>query len=356
LILGSLLKWLFDISPRETSFAERGFRGGTPEARARLEQVGKAFVHGYRAALEDSRPAAVASLLQGERRAPARRESVNVPRAGQEPGAPVTVADFSTRGSGSAHSLPAEFLGFSYEGAAMGLALLDWLTPWNRHRVADFLNGVGDPHAYMVHVGAGWVLARVPGSVDKFMARFDPLLRWLIVDGYGFHEAFFRWPRYLAGEPIPKRLQGYARRVFDQGFGRCLWFVEGAEVNRIAQTIASFPSERQSDLWSGVGLACVYAGAVSEAELRSLREAAGPFLPQLAQGAAFAAKARQRAGNLTPYQDLACSVLCGMSPSQAAQVTDEALENLPFNGPEPGYEVWRRRIQQRFLQEQEVVR
>jgi hypothetical protein len=45
-----------------------------------------------------------------------------------------------------------------------------------------------------------------------------------------------------------------------------------------------------------------------------------------------------------------------MSPSQAAQVTDEALENLPFNGPEPGYEVWRRRIQQRFLQEQEVAR
>jgi hypothetical protein len=112
--------------------------------------------------------------------------------------------------------VPAEFLGFSYEGAAMGLALLDWLTPWNRHRVADFLNGVGDPHAYMVHVGAGWVLALVPGSVDKFMARFDPLLRWLIVITVSTKRSAF-----LAGEPIPKRLQGYARRVFDQGFRRC---------------------------------------------------------------------------------------------------------------------------------------
>jgi hypothetical protein len=230
----------------------------------------------------------------------------------------------------------------------MGLALLDWLTPWNRHRVADLLNGAGDAHAYMVHVGAGWVLARVPGNVEKFMARFDPLLRWLMVDGYGFHEAFFHWPRYLAGQPVPKRLHGYARRVFDQGFGRCLWFVEGAEVARIAQTIAAFPSERQSDLWSGVGLASVYAGEVSEPELQTLRDAAGSFLPQLAQGAAFAAKARQRAGNLTPYQDLACGILCGLSAKKAAQVSDDALENLPFNGPEPAYEVWRRRIQDRF--------
>jgi hypothetical protein len=309
LILGSLLKWLFDISPRETSFAERGFRGGTPEARARLEEVGVAFVRGYQAALEDARSAPVALR---------------------------------------ADAVALEFRGFAYEGAAMGLALLDWLTPWNRHRVADFLNSAGDAHAYMVYVGAGWVLARVPGRVEKFVARFDPLLRWLIVDGYGFHEAFFHWPRYLDGEPAPKRLRGYARRVFDQGFGRCLWFVEGAEVNRIAQTIATFPSERQSDLWSGVGLASVYAGQVDEADLHSLREAAGPFLEQLAQGAAFAAKARQRAGNLTPYQDVACGVLCRMSAREAARITDEALEDLPFNGPEPAYEIWRRRIQERL--------
>ena len=315
--MGSLTKWLFDISSRETSFERRGFRGGNAAVRARLEQVGVAFTAGYRAALEDSRDAALVPKLEAS---------------------------------------ASDFRGFAYEGAAMALALLDRLTPWNRSRVAKFLAGSGDPHAYMVHVGAGWVLARMPGSVEKFIMRFDPLLRWLIVDGYGFHEAFFHFPRYLAGEPIPKRVQGYARRAFDQGFGRCLWFVEGTEVSRIAQTIGRFPTERRGDLWSGVGLASVYAGEVSEAELQSLREAAGSFLPQLAQGAAFAAKARQRAGNFKPYHDLACGVLCGLSAAEAAQVSDEALENLPADGAQPAYEIWRQRIQQRFFHDREVTR
>jgi hypothetical protein len=317
LSLGSLLKWLFDISPRETSFERRGFRGGNAAARARLEQVGAAFTAGYRAALEDANHAGLVPKLE---------------------------------------SVAADFRGFAYEGAAMALALLDRITPWNRSRVATFLSGPGNPHAYMVHVGAGWVLARLPGSVEKFISRFDPLLRWLIVDGYGFHEAFFHFPRYLAGAPIPKRLQGYARRVFDQGFGRCLWFVEGTEVDRIARTIAGFSAERRGDLWSGVGLASVYAGEVSEGDLHSLRDAARPFLPQLAQGAAFAAKARQRAGNFKPYHDAGCGVLCGLSAADAAQVSDEALENLPADGAQPAYEIWRQRIQQRFFHDREVVR
>jgi hypothetical protein len=315
--LGLLLKSLLNISPKETSFERRGFRGGNPAARARLERVGVAFTDGYRAALDDA------------------WHNVLVPKL---------------------EEVPADFRGFAYEGAAMALTLLDRLTPWNRSRVANFLRGPGDPHAYMVHVGAGWVLARMPGNVGKFMGRFDPLLRWLIVDGYGFHEAFFHFPRYLAGGSVPGRLRGYALRVFDQGFGRCLWFVEGTEVRRIAQTITGFPSERRGDLWSGIGLASVYAGEASEAELRSLCDAAHPFLPQLAQGAVFAAKARQRAGNLAPYHDLACGMLCGCSASEAAQISDEALENLPADGALPAYEIWRQRIQQRFFKPSEVTR
>jgi enediyne biosynthesis protein E3 len=315
--LGVLFQWLFDISSRETSFERRGFRGGNAGARSRLEQVGVAFTAGYRSALEDASHAALIPRLE---------------------------------------ATSPDFRGFAYEGAAMALALLDRLTPWNRSRVSKFLTGPGDPHAYMIHVGAGWVLARMPGRVEKFIARFDPLLRWLIVDGYGFHEAFFHWPRYLGGAPLPNRLQGYALRAFDQGFGRCLWFVEGTEVSRIAQTIAGFSPERRGDLWSGVGLAAVYAGEVSEAELESLRDAVGPFVPQVAQGASFAAKARQRAGNLKPYHDLACGVLCSLSAAEAAQVSDEALENLPADGAQPAYEIWRQRIQQRFFQPREVAR
>jgi len=240
----------------------------------------------------------------------------------------------------------------------MGLALLDFLTPWRRTRVNEFLRGAGDAHAYMTLVGAGWAWARLPVNVRRAGQRVDPLLGWLALDGWGFHEGFFHWPRYIAAQPPPGRLKGCERRVFDQGFGRSLWFVNGANIELIAQTISIFPPGRQADLWSGIGLAATYAGIVSEASLEELREKAGPFQPRLAQGAAFAAKARQRAGNLTDYTGLATRVLCGLSAAEAARLTDEALENLPTDADAPAYEIWRRRIENHFTpnsQPQEIA-
>lgn len=315
--MGAIAKLLFGISPRETSFEWRRFRGGKGGARERIERIGGVFAQGYHAALLNGEPAVLATELE---------------------------------------TVELEFRGFAYEGAAMGLALLDRLTPWRPSRIQGFLTGAGAPHTYMVHVGIGWIAARWPGRIEKVLTPLDPILRWLVVDGYGFHEGFFHWPRSVVGQLVPKRLQGYERRMFDQGLGRSLWFVDGADVTLLARTVDSFPLARRGDLWSGIGLASVYAGEISDHDLRLLRDTAGDFLPQLAQGAAFAAKARQRAGNLTPYTDRAAAALCGIPATQAALVTDDALENLPANGSEPGFEIWRRRIQQAFAQPRELKR
>jgi hypothetical protein len=43
----------------------------------------------------------------------------------------------------------------------------------------------------MVHIGAGWTLARLFGRAEHYLATKDSLLRWLVVDGYGFHEGYF---------------------------------------------------------------------------------------------------------------------------------------------------------------------
>jgi hypothetical protein len=241
-----------------------------------------------------------------------------------------------------------ESRGFAFEGAAMGLALLERLTPWRRRRIAPFLAGQADAHAYMVHVGIGWVWARLPFGFRRWRKKLDPLLGWLAFDGWGFHEGFFHWPKYAAGQPPPGKLSGYERRVFDQGLGRSLWFVKGGNAGLIARAIADFSPGRQADLWSGVGLAATYAGIAGRESLETLRERSGPCRPHLAQGAAFAAKARQRAGNLTDYTRLACGILCDMTAEEAAWTTDAALENLPLDTPEPAFEIWRRRIQNRF--------
>jgi hypothetical protein len=293
----------------EASFTRRGFRGSESGARERLEQIGYTFLHGYHAVLDDAEAKAVACRLD---------------------------------------TVGPELRGFAFEGAAMGLALLDRLTPWRRSRWQAFLEGPAAAHAYMVHVGAGWVLARFRRRVATAVGRMDPLLRWLALDGYGFHHGYFHWRRSVEGQTVPDRLSGYSRRAFDQGLGRSLWFVDGADVARIPATISAFPPGRHPDLWSGVGLACAYAGGVDQAALEALREAGGPYRPHLAQGAAFAAKARQRAGNPADHTDLACRVLCSMGAAEAACVTDDALKGLPSDGLDPAYEVWRRRIRARF--------
>jgi hypothetical protein len=307
-----LRRRILGISPEEVLFERRGFHAPSARIRERLEQVGLHFLHGYHSALEQPEALALALRLGDVER---------------------------------------ERRGFAFEGAAMALYLLDSLTPWRRDRFEAFLAGPGDAHAYMLHVGAGWVLARLRRSVDAALARMDPLLRWLAVDGIGFHETFFHPQRTLDRQEVPRRLSGYARRAFDQGVGRCLWFAEGADVDGIVERIEAFDGPRRADLWSGVGLACAYAGGLEPSDVRELASCAGPHRPPLAQGAAFAAKARERADNAAAHTEQACRILCGLSAAEAAALTDDMLADLPDGGAEPAFEVWRRRLAEQFARE-----
>ena len=305
LFLSWLRNHVLSISPDEATFTRRGFRQHDKASREHLEQVGRCFLDGYHAALADERIEPLVNRLDG---------------------------------------VEAEFRGFAFEGAAMGLCILDCLSPWKKDRLKSFLDGPGSNHIYMVHVGVGWALARLPWFMNRTLRTLDPLLGWLALDGYGFHEGFFHWGRYSTSLRTPRQLLGYEKRVFDQGLGRSLWFIEGADVRHIPLTIASFPETRQADLWSGVGLACAYAGGTQRQAMKNLSAAAGRYKPHLAQGAAFAAKARQRAKNPTPHTEMACELLCNMSAEAASDITDIALKALDHNGAEPSYEVWRRRI------------
>lgn len=310
-LFGQARRRFLGLSPVEASFARRGFLPAEENARQRLEQIGVTFLNGYHAALEESGFVPLARRLA---------------------------------------TVETELRGFAFEGAAMGLAILDCFTPWRKDRWRTFTYTLAQPHVYMMHVGLGWALARLRRSVTTHLAQLDPLLRWLVVDGYGFHEGYFRWPRYIERQELPSRLENYERRVFDQGLGRSIWFVKGANVTAITKTINTFPATRRNDLWSGVGLACAYAGGCSRTAIESLRAAANVHLPALAQGVAFAAKTRQRAANLTPYTENVCRLICGHSVEEAAAITDAALADLREEAGLPAYEVWRRRIQTKIAQ------
>ncbi|MGK7942039.1 MAG: DUF1702 family protein [Crocosphaera sp.] len=336
---GKLRQTFLQISPEEATFRRRGFLSTHCQTQQHLETIGKTFLQGYQTAIAFNDPSQVIVNL---------------------------------------NSLEKEYRGFAFEGAAMGLALLDRLSPWNTTRITQFLSLEGQNHIYMTYVGIGWLLARLPGGVQSYLSKLrdketqgdkfrmkqqlhskfyilnstfhtpHPLLGWLAIDGYGFHQGYFHWPEYIQGILPPKNLSGYSCRVFDQGLGRSLWFVKGANLQAIEQAIAQFQPCRRADLWSGIGLACAYAGGMKNVQLDSLKQVAKPYYAQLAQGTAFAAKTRLRAENLTEHTEIAVQNLCGMSVQQAADITDDALMGLSYEETIPAYEQWRQRIQQRF--------
>ena len=309
---GRLKKLVLGISPSQATVARRGFDIRDPALGARLEKVGITFILGYNLALEA--------------------------RSVDELGVTLDSVDL-------------EWRGFAYEGAAMALALLDYFTFARAERLGRFLRESGDRHRYMVHVGAGWAMARLPLSTGITLRPLDPTLKWLAIDGFGFHEGYFHWPTYCTGTAAGKRPAEYGARAFDQGLGRSLWFVKGGDVGAISQSISKFSEARLADLWSGIGLACAYAGAVPFDHLIKLKTTAGRYGTSLAQGAAFAAKARESAGNQTAHTENACQIFCGTSASGAAAITDAALNELKAalndskdDSETPRYEAWRRRI------------
>ncbi|HEY7418978.1 MAG TPA: DUF1702 family protein [Ktedonobacteraceae bacterium] len=241
-----------------------------------------------------------------------------------------------------------ELRGLAYEGAGMGLMLLDSLGPW-KNRMQAFLDGPGAPYLCLVYIGAGLVLPRMPRNPLRFLKRLDPFYCWMAIDGYGFYEGFFSGRRSLEEKRIPSRLSGYALRAFDHGLGRSLWFATGANTERIHAAITAFPEHRQGDLWSGIGLACAYAAGVVDREtIQALREAAGAYQPQMAVGAAIAAKFRQQASSSAPHTELSCDVLWGAPGETVARFTDTARQNVSETSSEPAYEIWRQRIAEQF--------
>ncbi len=304
-----------------TQLEVRGFHVKSPQARQLLETIGRTFLSGFGSATQ-SRDAAEAQQLLDQ--------------------------------------VPVRFRGFAYEGAAMGFSVLDALSAGGR-RCERFASGPGASHIYMVHVGMGWAMARLPRFRWRTISAPDPLLRWLVLDGYGFHQAYFRTDRYVRQHeqarafPWPENGSSrYSPRAIDQGIGRALWFVCGTDADLVASTIAGFPAHRRDDLYSGVGLAATYAGGADEGELRRLRELAGAHRPFVAQGSAFAAEARLLAGLVVPQVELATRVLCDLTPALAAEVCAQrrpALTAAPdaiADGAEPAYETWRRRVAEEF--------
>ncbi|MEV0887799.1 DUF1702 family protein [Streptomyces microflavus] len=306
-VLGAFRRRLLTPPISETTMEVRGFHVKNEEAKERLESIGEVFLQGYAYAVEAGSVAEAEELLE---------------------------------------TVSRDMRGFAYEGAGMGAVVHDSL-PGHNGRLQGLLAGKGARHDYMIYVGIGWAMARLPKALWPDIRTTDPLLRWLTLDGYGFHQAYFKTDSYVRTPDIqhPFRWKGghnhYTPNAIDQGIGRALWFVGGTDPDVVTELIRSYPEPRHNDLYAGAGLACAYAGGVSEAELAHFVKGAGEHRWALAQGSAFAIEARVRAGTVIDHTQLAARVVCGTTVERASQVCRDLQPQTADQGASPAYEAWR---------------
>ncbi|WP_158851251.1 DUF1702 family protein [Saccharothrix deserti] len=316
--LGSLRRLAMAPSLKEVTFGARGFPGASSEYAPRLEAIPQSVICGFEWGI-DSR-----DQWEVERRL---------------------------------GLVEPELRGFAYEGAAMAYTIRDAMGRGTRTR--DLLNGPGADHLLPAYIGIGFAMNHLPRGLwrkvvpDLSHSPYHPTMTWLAVDGYGFDLAYFHTRKWVDEQrvPAPYPWQGrpdYFPRAVDQGIGRALWFIHGAQVAEVVAAVRRFDPARQGDLWSGVGLAATFAGGGTAAELATLPGAADAHHAELALGSVFAMKARINAGFVPEHSASALEALTGMTHDAASDLADRTAVRSDDDGPVPDYERWRQRIRAHF--------
>lgn len=199
-MLGSVRRRLLTPALAEVTFERRGFPGAAAPAAATLEAVPQAVICGFEWGIE------VRSQWELQRRLEL-----------LEPG----------------------LRGFGYEGATMACTVRDAMGPGGR-RTQELLLGPGQRHIFLAYIGIGFAMARLPRMLwrkvlpDLPGTPYHPVMSWLAVDGYGFDRAYFDTPRWVDEQWVGPNYPWlgcpeYFPRAVDQGIGRALWFIHGAE-------------------------------------------------------------------------------------------------------------------------------
>ncbi len=323
---GSIRRLLLTPQLAEVTFSRRGFPAAPPTATKRLEVIPQTVICGFEWGI-DAR-----DLWDVEQR--------------------LAMVD-------------AELRGFACEGVTMAFTVLDAMG--RGHRSRDLLLGPAGQHIFLAYIGMGFAMARLPRKLwrkvipDLSGNPYYPVMSWLAVDGYGFDRAYFDTRRWVNAQYQPPAYKwdgaaDYFTRAADQGIGRALWFICGAQVPDVAAAVGRFASHRQADLWSGVGLAATFAGGGAAEDLAELRRASGGHAAELALGAVFAAKGRSYAGFVPDHTEVATAALADLSVTAASALADDTAVTTAGADGQPAYELWRRNIRGHLTVDRDSLR
>jgi hypothetical protein len=328
--LPSIFEMLLSKPTSDALFGNRGFITSTPEKQEVAETIGKTVIEGFNSALKYSS-------------SPALQEHLD-------------------------ETYDAYHVGFAYQGAGMGLFIMDKLSFGNGKRFDSFAQDLGVEHRYLMYFGAGMAFAKLPpapvfGHAVKEVSNRDIFISWFIVDGYAFSLTYFNPKPTLVDKKYPRNINGYSKKVFDQGLGRSIWTVECMDVERVLEKIAEFDPDRHADLWQGVGLGTTYNGKPTESEVRQLMAGSKEHLSDFAQGVSLGVEARWQGKNMTDHARNMSRWVWNLDTEILRQLVYDSGEDVGMAydyGDEqdpteerPTYEIWRERIRTTFKSDHE---
>lgn len=211
----------------------------------------------------------------------------------------------------------AEFRSIAFEAAAMNAALKDLeqgdeLSLWLH--LATSAEAV--LHLTQIHVGLGWALAQQQVDPIPYLPQLNPIMRYRVLDGYGYYEGMFRRRKSIVNKQAPEFLSGTALSAYYQGLGRCMWYLTNGDVDATINMLHGMGGDHQEDLWRGFGIAVTYVGGASKSVLEDILTKAGVCKPQLLTGAAMVAISRTNAGNVVASTEAVCEAWLKQSVNQ----------------------------------------
>lgn len=168
-------------------------------------------------------------------------------------------------------------VGFMLEGAGMALAMLDVMNSSGEQYLPTLFSGRPESELKLCAIGVGWASSQLSKPTNWKPENISD--EWIpaIANGYGFHKGFFNPEGYES--PTFFEVEEESRVNFDIGLGRALWFVNEGKVEPIAEIMSKLEPLRQTNMWTGIGIACVFnSDDEKKAQLKKLSSSNESYL------------------------------------------------------------------------------
>jgi len=228
----------------------------------------------------------------------------------------------------------AEFKSVGYEALSMFLAK-ECLVNQNGNLIEwqNFFSDYAEFYESQLLTGFGWAIAATNNNPTNIIntLSFTSFQKAKIFDGFGYYFGLFRSRLTIRSTALPEILSNIKPFAFDSGIGRAIYYLAKGNHEMINKFLSPFKAERLSEIWMGIGTACIFVGGFDETELKAIAETSGNHKQDFLIGGLLSLKSRTTANTETKYTIIFISTF--FNKARIFKILSE-IEILKANTPE----------------------